>query len=248
MRLGWIVSLIGHVLAVFLTVVNWPASAARDVERGAVVPVEIITLSDVTSVRAIAPPEPEEEVEAEESTPAEEEPEPAPEPAPPQERPRERPLQDFLSEVQTSLLRDKQKEKRQAQRRIEGERGERARAAAGLGAAETADLNAYLGRIMRDHLRRNRCWRAPADLPNPERLIVTVSFRLNARGRLLGNPQLVSPATTFGDPPMRAAVDAAIRAIHACDPYPFPEDEQAREHYDVWRDMEFTFDPSQLSG
>jgi hypothetical protein len=246
MRLGWILSFAGHGLAVILTLIAWPVSAARDLNRGEIVPVEIITLAATTNVAPISTEE--EEADAEDAALEPPEPEPAPAPVPTPPQPRERPLQDFLAEVQTSLLKDKQREKGKARpRQTEGARGERARARAGLGEAEAAALNDRLIALMRSHMRRNRCWRAPADLPNPERLIVSVRVRLDARGRLSGDPQLVSPTTTFGDPPMRAAADAAIRAILACDPYPFADDAVAAEHYDVWRDMVFDFDPSELA-
>jgi hypothetical protein len=249
MRFGWIVSFIAHVLAAMLTLVTWPMAATRDLDRGAIVPVEIVTLADVTSVSPIASQE-EEEIAVSDAAVPEAQPEPEPAPAPPQ--PRQHSLSDYLDEVQGSLFEDKSKTKaKSSPRRTEGPRGDRPRAAAGLGAAEQAALEDQLRALMRDHMRRNRCWRAPVDLDlsNPQRLIVTVRVRLDARGRVLGSPQLVSPATTFGlDPHMRAAADAAVRAILACDPYPFPNYAWAAEHYDVWRDMEFIFDPSQLSG
>ncbi|MBL8549403.1 MAG: hypothetical protein JNJ73_05415 [Hyphomonadaceae bacterium] len=247
MRLGWIVSIVAHALAVLVTLISWPVSAANKMDVGNVVPIEIVTLAPQTSVAPIASQEPEEQAVQEAAPEEETAPEPAPEPTP-APRPQQPSLNDFLSDV-TSLLQDKQKDKQKARpRQTEGERGERPRARAGLGQAEAAALNDRLIALMRSHMRRNRCWRAPADLPNPERLIVTVRVRLDARGRLNGEPQLVSPTSTFGDPPMRAAADAALRAVLACDPFPFADDPVAADHYEVWRDMEFTFDPSQLSG
>jgi hypothetical protein len=247
MRFGWILSLIAHVLAVSLTLVTWPMAATRDVDRGAIVPVEIVTLADVTSVAPIASEEEEEVAVADASAPEPPTPVPAPEP-PPQAR--QRSLADFLDDVQGSLFEDKSKKEKQTPRPIKGKRGDHAREGAGLGQAEQARLEDQLRALMRDHMRRNRCWRAPVDLDlsNPRRLIVTVRVRLDARGRVQGVPQLVSPGTAFADATQRAAADAAVRAIHACDPYPFPNYAWAAEHYDVWRDMEFIFDPSQLSG
>ena len=125
----------------------------------------------------------------------------------------------------------------------EGERGDRPPRP--RRAAETAALQDRLIALMRSHMRQPLLAGA-ADLPNPERLIVTVRVRLDARGRLNGEPQLVSPTSTFGDPPMRAAADAALRAVLACDPFPFADDPVAADHYDVWRPG-YTFDPSQLS-
>jgi hypothetical protein len=43
---------------------------------------------------------------------------------------------------------------------------------------------------------------------------------------------------------MRAAVDAAVRAVRACDPYPLPDDPVVGEHYEVWRSQIYTFRPT----
>jgi hypothetical protein len=89
-----------------------------------------------------------------------------------------------------------------------------------------------------------RCWRMPIDLPDPERLIVTVEFDINRNGTLNGQPRVTSPRGYAFDPPMRAAVDAAVRAVRACDPYPLPDDPVVGEHYEVWRSQIYTFRPT----
>jgi hypothetical protein len=238
MRFGWILSLIVHVLAVSLTLVTWPMAATRDVDRGNIVP-------DVAPIAS----EQEEEIAVADASSAPEPPTPVPAPEPPPQA-RQRSLADFLDDVQGSLFEDKSKKEKSTQRPTKGKRGERPREGAGLGQAEQARLEDQLRALMRDHMRRNRCWRAPVDLDlsNPRRLIVTVRVRLDARGRVQGSPQLVSPSGILADATQRAAADAAIRAILACDPYPFPNYAWAAEHYDVWRDMVFDFDPSELSG
>jgi hypothetical protein len=42
---------------------------------------------------------------------------------------------------------------------------------------------------------------------------------------------------------MRVAVESALRAIRTCDPYPFADDPIVGEHYQLWREMEYTFRP-----
>src|SRR5690606_22816261 len=122
-----------------------------------------------------------------------------------------------------------------------GETADRTQEGAGLGTAEVAALEDRARALARAHLRR--CWRMPADLPDPDRLVVTVAFDINRNGTLNGRPRVLSPRNSTFDPAMRAAVDAAVRAVQTCDPYPFPDDPVVGEHYDVWRQTEFTFRP-----
>ncbi|MEZ6022615.1 MAG: cell envelope integrity protein TolA [Hyphomonadaceae bacterium] len=93
--------------------------------------------------------------------------------------------------------------------------------------------------LARAHLRR--CWRMPVDLPDPERLVVTVEFELNRNGTLNGQPRVTSPRNYTFDPPMRAAADSALRAVRQCDPYPFPDDPVVGEHYQLWREQQLVF-------
>jgi hypothetical protein len=88
-----------------------------------------------------------------------------------------------------------------------------------------------------------RCWRMPIDQPDPERLIVTLEFEVDRHGNLRGQPRVTSPRNYTFDAPMRTAVDAAVRAVRSCDPYPFPEDPVVGEHYETWDQLEFTFRP-----
>ena len=84
----------------------------------------------------------------------------------------------------------------------------------------------------------------PVDLPDPERLVVTVRFTLNRNGTLNGQPEVISPRNYTFDPPMRTAVEAALRAVRTCDPFPFADDPVVGDHYEIWQDTEYTFRPS----
>jgi len=111
------------------------------------------------------------------------------------------------------------------------------RNARGIGAmnANTMDLV--------DALRNQiaQCWSPPVGAPNPERLIVTFELFLNPDGTIAQQPQLTSGAPN--DPFLRAAADAAQRAIYECQPYRLPAD-----RYTQWRDIAFTFDPRKMVG
>jgi outer membrane biosynthesis protein TonB len=239
MRPGVIVSIIGHVGAVLMTLLAWEARTTLPPESGAVVPVEIVDVALESNVRALAEEAPEEETPAPaeaEPTQAEEQPTPTPTPTP-----RERPRQNdsFDLDAVAGLI-DKQREPRRP--RNEGERADRNQQGAGLGTAEVAAIEDRARALVRAHMRR--CWRMPIDLPDPERLIVTVEFDINRNGTLNGQPRVTSPRGYAFDPPMRAAVDAAVRAVRACDPYPLPDDPVVGEHYEVWRSQIYTFRPT----
>jgi hypothetical protein len=236
MPAGWLASILIHACVGLLIVFGFPWLFASDRDSVAVeiVPVEIVTIAEVTDVSPIAPME---EVEAANEVPPEEiedEPEPAPEP----ERPRQRSLASFLDDVT--------KTKAPTQRPNKGPRGENPRMGAGRSAAETVTLEARAAAVARDHILRNRCWRAPADMPNPDQLAVRMRFRLDARGRVVGRP--VPSRSAMGNPELRVAIQRAEHAVLQCDPFPFPNDPALRDHYDLWREMDVNFDFREMSG
>jgi hypothetical protein len=238
MRAGWLVSFVGHVGFVMMTLLAWEARTALPEETGSVVPVEIVDVAAESNVRALAEEAPDEEVSPE-TTPEEAEPEPAPAPEPEPRRPRQ-PQNDRFNLDQVAGLLNKEREP--GRPRNEGERADRNQRGAGLGTAEVAALEDRGAALVRAHLRR--CWRMPLDLPDPERLVVRVEFDLNRNGTLNGQPRVLSPTSYSFDPPMRTAVEAALRAVRQCDPYPFPDDPIVGEHYQIWRTQIYTFRPA----
>lgn len=90
-----------------------------------------------------------------------------------------------------------------------------------------------------------QCWSPPSGAPHPEQLIVSFHLNLNPDGSVAGSPQLTaeSAAAAAGNPFMRAAADAARRAIFVCAPYKLPPDRFAD-----WRDSVVQFDPRDLVG
>jgi outer membrane biosynthesis protein TonB len=91
-----------------------------------------------------------------------------------------------------------------------------------------------------------RCWRTPAGAANPEELVVDLRVFLNRDGSLASPPEVISSgASSFGNNTfIRAAEDAARRAVVKCAPYDFLPDDK----YDRWDDFTMTFDPAKMIG
>lgn len=237
MRPGVIVSIIGHVGAVMMTMLAWEARTVLVPSGSTIVPIEIVDVAAEANVRALAEDVPDEEVSPEEDQEAaEQEPAPTPTPQPAQQR-RQQANDDFnLADI--SGLIDRQRDP--GRQRQEGQRADRNQRGAGLGTAERTSIEARVASIVQQQL--NRCWRTVADLPDPERLRVTLSFRLNRDGSLNGQPRVVSPANYTFDPEMNEAVNRALRAVRTCDPIDrLPNDPVVGEYFDIWRDQEVTF-------
>jgi hypothetical protein len=241
MRAGVIVSAIGHVGAVMMTLLAWESRPVEIASQGVVVPIEILEVSAESNVRALAIPEPEDLAPApaeEETTPeAAEAPAPSPTPTPPRRPTPPRAQEDEFDLASIARMVDKQRQP--GRERTNGATADRNQRGAGLGTAEVASLQDRIRALTRAHFRR--CWRMPSDLPDPERLVVTVEWELDRNGVLRGQPRVTSPRNYNFDPPMRTAAENALRAVRQCDPYPFPNDPIVGEHYDLWRSGDFTF-------
>lgn len=236
MRPGVIVSIVGHVGAVLIILLAWEQRPILLPASGSVVPVEIVDVALESNVRALAEAVPDDEVSPDEQEPEEADEAPAPTPtAQPQPR---RQNDEFNLDAVAGML-DKQREP--GRRRNEGERAERNQRGSGLGTAEVVAIEDRARALVQAHMRR--CWRMPVDLPDPDRLVVVVEFDINRNGTLNGQPRVTSPRNYSFDAPMRTAVEAAVRAVRACDPYPLPDDPVVGEHYEIWRSQVYTFRP-----
>lgn len=111
---------------------------------------------------------------------------------------------------------------------------ERPRRRAGAGSAMTATAEDALRAQLK------RCWRAPVDLPNPERLVVKVRVSLNRDGAIARPPEVVDAAPP-GDSAMKTAEERATRAVRVCAPYALPPD-----GYEIWSDLILRFDPREM--
>lgn len=236
MRAGWVVSLIGHVGFVIMTLLAWETRTVLMPSGVVAVPIEIVDIAPESNVRALAVEVPDDEVAPQEEVTTEEQTEVAPTPAP---TPRQRQPNDSFDLSSVAGLLDKQREP--GRERNEGQRADRNQRGAGLGTAEVAALEGRVVALMQRAMQR--CWRMPVDQPDYERLVVTLQFDLDRNGNLRGQPRVVSPSNYTFDPPMQVAVNNARRAIQTCDPYPFPTDPQLADHYETWDQLEFTFTP-----
>lgn len=238
MRAGWVVSLIGHVGFVIMTMLAWEVSAPMRTGGTAVVPVEIVDVAAEANVRALAEDvqdDAEETFTEETQAAAETPPPPAPTPTP---TPRREQQEDAFDPAEASRLASAE----QRRRREEGETSDRTQRGQGLGTEERTSLEARIAGITRQEL--NRCWRSTADMPDPERLIVELSVRLNRDGSLSGQPRVVSPTNYTFDPLMNEAVNRALRAVRTCEPITrLAEDPVVGEHYALWREQEVIFGP-----
>jgi hypothetical protein len=244
MRAGVLVSGIGHVGFVMLTLLAWPTQPLREVAAGEVVPVDVVSISDISNVRALTTVTPEEQETAPAEQAAAQQAETGTEaPAPPRER-QQRPADSFdLAALARDLMGDQRNTPRP--RTVpNAQQADRARQGAGLGTADQARLEDYIRARGNAHI--GRCWRAPVDSANPERLAVVVEIDLDRTGHIRGAPRVVSPSTLGASGELRAAIDNAVRAVRACDPYPFADDERTADHYELWRQIEFNLDPTNV--
>jgi hypothetical protein len=224
-----------------------------------VVPVDLVTLSDKTNVRATVKEQPKAQPKEEAQPPAPERVQQAPaaapeeeEAAPPSEEARSESLPKPPPVVPKTKPQPDQKKEKFDINSIAALLDKRAPAPAsapnakvgnrtikGIGDqnAMTADLKAMLQSMI------YKCWSPPVGAPHPEQLIVSFELFLNPDGSVAQPPQLVGNSGSAGDPYTRAAIEAARRAIYTCQPYRLPADRYAQ-----WRDVTFRFDPRDMVG
>jgi hypothetical protein len=113
----------------------------------------------------------------------------------------------------------------------------------GFGAqnAMTMDLEDAL----RNQIEQCMNWGLVASAPNAQNIVVSVDLTLNPDGSVAQRPQLESESASEAaqDPYVRAAAEAAMRAIHVCAPYKLPAD-----RYADWRDSVVRFSPRDILG
>lgn len=244
MRAGVFVSAIGHVGAVMMTLLAWEANSSLPQNVVTVVPIEIVDVGLEANVRALAEDVPDEEVAPqEEQVAAAEEPAPAPTPAP---QPQRRQRNDDFNLADISGMIDRSRDS--GRPRQEGQRADRNQRGVGLGTEERTTLQARADSITIQELKR--CWRTVADMPEPERFVVVVTFRLNRDGSLNGQPRVTSPGNYSFDPEMAEAVRRAVSAVRICDQRTsfarLATDPIVGEHYELWRDYVVEFSLSAM--
>jgi colicin import membrane protein len=82
-------------------------------------------------------------------------------------------------------------------------------------------------------------WNPPAGAQDPQELVVQVRMRLKPDGTLAAPPMVL---TSGNSPLFIAARESAMRAVFRGQPF----DMLRPEHYEMWRDIEITFDPRDM--
>jgi len=261
---GWVASLFLHGAIVAGTLFTFSHTLEIPDESPPVVPVDLVTIAPKTNVRATVRPQP--HVAPEPSPPV---PKAVPAPTPPQPQPAEEKPQETAAEPIAEappqpVPRHKPKppqEKKKEEKNFDVDKvlallnkvaptqqaaapnvRSAPRTVRGIGAqtAMTADLQDALRSQIQP------CWSPPVGAPHPERLVVSFDLFLNPDGSVAQPPQLTADSETavVRDSFVRAAADAARRAIYTCAPYKLPED-----RYQEWREINpFIFDPRNMLG
>ncbi len=268
--LGLFGSLALHAGVIAATLFTWQHRLEITDQSPPVVPVDLVTISDTTNIKAVAP-------EPEKFTPKQPSPITAPElaanvpppeqmaapklelaPAPPEQAPSE-PVVRAIPKPPVPKVRPRPPPPEQKKQKFDvnnilallnKEQPAAKQAAHGQkGAQPRQGIGAQNAMTMDlvDALRNQiaQCWSPPVGAPHPENLIVSFELFLNPDGSIGRPPQLTggSQAAVASNPFMRAAAEAGRRAIYTCAPYKLPVD-----RYSQWRDITLVFDPRKLIG
>ncbi len=84
------------------------------------------------------------------------------------------------------------------------------------------------------------CWNPPVGAEEAEKLIVRLRIQFKQDGTLSREPELMNRAAGSY---FQIAAESAMRAVRRCQPYTLPA-----HKYDVWKDVEVTFDPRDMFG
>lgn len=264
MRKPFLISLGLHLAVVLLAFVSLPGPKELPEPPMRTVPVELVTISDVTNLvsqRKVDKPKPVEEPTpprqqvAERPTPTPPAPAPAP-PPPPQAKPEPAPEKvekkpepkPVEKAVERPTPPKPEPEKKFDPNQIAQLLNKTPDAAPKAAARESADVELDLPysddpalalsmtEIEAVRQRVQECWnvRDFAGSADADKLRATVRFSLNQDGSLAGNPSITSSS---GGPLSRLFADRAVQAIQKCAPYTF----LPRNKYTNWRNMSLNF-------
>ena len=234
-RLGVFASVLLHLALIASILVSFTKKLDISAEDIPVVPVDLVTVGEKTNIapmvaaEPVAPPKPEmleptpqPDVQAPKIEIA---PEAKPKPAPKKEESKEERYAALLKQFA-------------ARPPANAKPGSRTIQGVGAQTDMTADLVSMLASEI------FRCWSPPIVSPHPERLIVFYTVHLSRDGSV--SEAVLTPESDSAarrDPYMKAATEAAGRAIYACAPYRLPPDK-----YREWRDFTFRFNPADVIG
>lgn len=235
MRAGWIGSLVTHALIAAATLLAWPDKDRDLPEPSAIVPIDIV-IGDITNVSAIAPPPPENPTDEAEPTPegspqtmsppTPEAPEAIADPRQKQKKKDERRRPESnLDDIQALI--DRSKDKNGGPTSSNGPTGPNPRDVVGPGTEVTASE----ADAIRSAIESNR--QKFVDMPDYERLRVTIRIRLNADGSLAETPRVIETSLPASNPYMRVAIDRSLRAILTSEPLPVAPDRTRRATFTI---------------
>ena len=263
MRNPVLISAAAHVVVVALALVAFPSPEELPSVPTRALPVELVTIDQVTNLKSTKkvdkpkpvekpePPKPEEPVKAK----AEPKPEPKPTPPPPEEKAEvvpekkeEKPKPVEKKEDKKPTPPKKEPEKKFDPSNIAAlldKAPDKAPKSTPLESTEdfeapaTDDPAAALTMSETDALRQRveQCWKVGRLLgaADADKLRATIRFGLNPDGSLVGPPTIVRSSGGAGS---RLLAEHAIQAVQLCAPYDFlPADK-----YTSWRDNTFNFD------
>ena len=110
---------------------------------------------------------------------------------------------------------------------------------AALGVARGSAAQISLSELDALRQRLGQLWNIPAGAKDPDELTVLVRVKLKPDGTLAGPPMVL---TSGNNPLFMAARDSAIRALYRGQPF----DMLKPENYELWKDIEITFDPRSM--
>ncbi|RMF12773.1 MAG: hypothetical protein D6763_00030 [Alphaproteobacteria bacterium] len=268
MRTALVISGIAHLVVIVLAITGLPWFGRERLPDLEVIPVELVEAVEEQAQAPEAEPEkrPEPEPEPESRPEPEPEPEPAvaavpetrpepprppePEVAPlapstprvvPQRRPR--PPSRFDPKRIAALIDKSAKEEPPKPAPSNQLDVSKILKKANRSALEQARLVADLRSAIRSQV--EPCWSVPAGARYAEELTVRIRIYLLPDGTLARPPEVLDghKVNEPGGDFFRVASESARRAVQRCAPLKLP-----RETYDIWRDIELTFDPSQMLG
>ena len=117
--------------------------------------------------------------------------------------------------------------------------GETLNNTASLGLPNAAAAQMSLSELDALRQRLARLWTPPAGAKDPQELVVQVRIQLKPDGTLAAAP---TPLNRGNSALFVAARDSAMRAVYRGQPY----DMLKPEHYELWKDIEVTFDPRDM--
>lgn len=268
MRAGVFISALLHVALITLAVSGLPFSAGdTDNENDIVIiPVDVVRAEDITAAPRIKPPPaprkkpPQRRVaelpDALESVPTlEKAVRPRARPKVPQRRrtarlaPRvkPRPPSRYDAGKIAALLDKREAEKKKNPPPVETARKDSKIVDLDAGAVVATVNRRRLTASLRDAMRSQieRCWIVPAGARDAGKLTIRIRIFLNRDGSLARPPEIMdrSRMNKAGQEFWRAAAEGARRAVQKCAPLDLP-----REHFDIWRVTELTFEPGKMLG